>query len=116
MFATGATFICECSAFEESADGFRDVAVCVLRAQVHVGSTDGGKSESLPDAVAALAIAQVALKPVTLGARLFCIGNPSSVDLESTRQETIDFFPPTFREAQTIPHISLTCRESFRLF
>ena len=45
-----------------------------------------------------LAAASVATQPAALGARLFCVGNPSNVDLESLADggEGIEFEPPTF--------------------
>jgi hypothetical protein len=41
-----------------------------------------------------LAAATLASIPPKLGTRLFCVGNPSSIDLESCNQGTIEFEPP----------------------
>ena len=125
MFPSGRTFIAECAAVVETADGRRDVAVLLLGAEVLVtslplsrGSADAaaganGGAPSLCRAAGAAAkesralpAAVVSDTAAALGDRLFCIGNPSNVDLESLRRGCIDFEPPTW-------HASVGCCEGY---
>jgi hypothetical protein len=78
MFASGRVFICKCTAVEETADGTVDVAVLVLGAEVHVHSPASERDDARATAALSPPAAMLADVPVSLGARLFCVGNPSS--------------------------------------
>jgi hypothetical protein len=98
MFANKRTYICECTAVEETVDGCVDVAVLVLGDEVQVKSRSAPSPASCtsPGTLAPLAEARVADEPVAQGARLFCVGNPSNVDLESHNKGSSEFAPPIF--------------------
>eukprot|EP01043_Picozoa_sp_COSAG02_P059461 COSAG02_NODE_7586_length_2947_cov_2.376404_2_plen_486_part_00 len=116
MFASGRTFIAECAAVQETSDGIKDVAMVVLGAEVDVSSlpTSHGEQATGKSSLgqerqalatdtsatgtveAALPVAAVAETPVALGEKLFCVGNPSNVDLESLAQGSIEFEPATW--------------------
>ena len=111
MFASGRTFLAECVAVDESTNGTHDVSVLVLRSELDVSSLPhappappppggGGGGAEVRGTVTTAALppaARVAAKPVEAGDRLFCIGNPSSIDLESLRGDaTIEFSPPAW--------------------
>eukprot|EP01052_Picozoa_sp_SAG31_P026741 SAG31_NODE_2446_length_5678_cov_9.411185_8_plen_213_part_00 len=127
MFSSGRTFLAECAAAVETADGVevrwfgirsctsapsltltsdgrgksgpQDVAVLSLGAEVAVaglptqledtegsaGPSAAGSALAAPEHLepGALPAAEVADQAVELGGRLFCVGNPSNVDLES---------------------------------
>ena len=111
MFASGRTFVAECIAVEENADGTKDVAVLLLKAEVDLttGSGNGpprrGTKRSHSSSastnedfirqcrvrVPAVSVSHEAVGPSD---RLFCIGNPSKIDLE--RSGSIEFSPPTW--------------------
>ncbi|GMI23158.1 hypothetical protein TeGR_g5710 [Tetraparma gracilis] len=121
VFGSGRAFVATCVAAEETSDGSVDVAVVVLGAEVDLanvppapkpkrkrkrggpepevidlcGDDEGSEAEA---AAAPLGVAAVASSPVELGDRLFCVGNPSNVDLESisNRHGAIEFEPPTW--------------------
>lgn len=99
MFSSGRVFLAACAAVEETADGSADVAVLVLGAEIvapaAAAARDGGDPPA-PPARGPLAAAAVADAPCRLGDRLFCVGNPSNIDLESRRRGTIEFEPPTW--------------------
>jgi hypothetical protein len=93
MFASGATFLAVCVAVEESTDGCVDVAVLKLGVQLvpaHARQSTGA------DGLDILAAAQVASSAAASGERLFCVGNPSNVDLESLGKGSIEFEPPAW--------------------
>jgi hypothetical protein len=116
MFPSGRTFIAECAAVQETSDGTKDVAMVVLGAEVDVtslptshGEQPTGKSGLGPKRQApamdtsatgtvetALPAAAIAGTPVALGEKLFCVGNPSNVDLESLVEGSIEFEPATW--------------------
>jgi len=120
MFPSGRTFIAECAAVSESECGSRDTAVVVLGAELDVsslptrqagddprlkrlrseGSSDPDRDEVEPDscfvAPSNLPTAEVRSEAVEIGDRLFCVGNPSNVDLESIDHGEIEFEPPTW--------------------
>ena len=132
---SGRTFISECCAVDETADGGRDVAVVVLGAEVAVatlphtnagaaeaagkkssakrpgkkpaGQGGGGRGCGSPPTVLPPS-AVVAAEPVELGMPLFCIGNPSTIDLESLKGSgsSTEFEPPTW-------HTSVGCCEGY---
>ena len=93
MFASGATFVAHCVSVEESADGASDVAVLVLGAEC---ATVNDKHPA--SGVAALPpAAPLAGEEATLGSRVFCVGNPTNVDLESSKRgATCEFAPPAW--------------------
>jgi len=98
MFASGRTFFAECVAVKESVDGASDVAVLMLRDELpaaslpHPPPAEDGAAAALPPA------ARLASAPAELGERLFCVGNPSNVDLEAFRgkKASIAFDPPAW--------------------
>ena len=110
MFASGRTFIAECAAVCETADGTKDVALLALGAELQVSSlptsqtaaTIAGAGTAAREAHAAdsrahgLPAAALADEAVSFGERLFCIGNPSNVDLESLTEGGTEFEPPTW--------------------
>ena len=110
MFASGRTFIAECAAVCETADGTKDVALLALGAELQVSSlptlqtaaTIAGAGTTAREAHAAdsrahgLPAAALADEAVSFGERLFCIGNPSNVDLESLTEGGTEFEPPTW--------------------
>lgn len=100
MFPSGRTFLAECAAVVETCDGNKDVAALSLGAEINVSSLpvrqggtnrDGGDSDV---SAGALPFAELAKEAVELGGRLFCVGNPSNVNLESLRKGRIEFEPP----------------------
>ena len=107
MFASGRTFIAECVAVQESEDGSEDVAVATLGTELAVTTLPsssygaeavaaGAAAVGLVGLDAPLPAAEVAEEAVALGGRLFCVGNPSNVDLESLSEGGIEFEPPTW--------------------
>lgn len=84
MFASGRTFLATCSAVEETVDGSVDTACLTLGAEIWDTTSEP------------LYFAQIASAPVKFGEKLFCIGNPSQIDLESQSKGKISFEPPTF--------------------
>lgn len=108
MFPSGRAFIAECASVEESEDGTHDVALLMVGAELAVGTlplSQGGLPSSCEEDAAEEAAAEdgplpaavVATDPFELGDRLFCVGNPSSVDLESLKDGSgIEFDPPTW--------------------
>jgi len=113
MFPSGRMFFAECVAVVEDSDGNMDTAVVLLVREVAANdfpttsgaSTSAGKEESQKAAkvhalvcvdYASLPAAGVAHTAVTSGARLFCVGNPSSINLESTSESSNEFEPPTW--------------------
>jgi hypothetical protein len=108
MFPSGRVFIAECVAAIECLDGTDDVAALALVAEVLVDAVSGGGRRA-PVAVASpdpLPSARVAPASPNPGDRLFCVGNPSNVDLECRRAPAspgkrskppaTDFCPPTW--------------------
>ena len=115
---SGRTFLARCVAVEESADGVKDVAVVTMGAEVDVRGlpdSQGGREKEADVIViegdevengsggggcgnegGALPSALVADSACEKGGRLFCVGNPSNVDLESLSQGSISFEPPTW--------------------
>ena len=124
MFPSGRTFLCACVAVQETADGHEDAALLELgeelalsglidRNQGHSRAIQdepqdkhapsgavirGNHSQSQPQGERApLPAAALAAQGATAGASLFCVGNPSSIDLESLRSEaSIEFEPPAW--------------------
>ena len=93
MFASGRTFLATCVSVLEEENGTKDTAAMVLGAELAVPgvsfSREGGERGGLP-------FAELASSPAESGDKMFCVGNPSSVDLESMSSGTIDFEPPTW--------------------
>jgi len=109
MFASGRCFLTECCSQVESIDGSgeKDCCCTVLGTEIDVeclplslamddddeeeqqqlGRVEDSNNTSLASAV-------LATNAPLVGTRLFCIGNPSSIDLESCTQGTIEFEPP----------------------
>ena len=112
MFASGRTFIAECAAVQETADGTKDVALVALGAELDIRTLPTAQTATAPPAAVAaggaaaaaaggeawrgLPSASVAEEPASLGEELFCVGNPSNVDLESLSEGGIEFEPPTW--------------------
>lgn len=123
MFPSGRTFVAECAASAETADGTQDAAVLALGSEVMVqalpatqsgaGSDSGGAGKSKrkrggggkqggaqppPPSPPSLPVARIGERSVAEGERLFCVGNPSSIDLEtlSGAGGEIEFEPPTW--------------------
>ena len=99
MFASGRTFLARCVSVVESADGEQDVAAMVLGAEIDVPATRDGFDRGCGDdegGCDVLPSAALATTPATIGDPLFCVGNPSSVDLESITAGSIEFEPPTW--------------------
>ena len=98
MFGSGRTFLAECVAVDESTDGMHDVAVLALRTELAVSLLPPqADMDSTSGAAALPPAACVAATPVEAGGRLFCVGNPSSIDLESLGEDaTVEFAPPTW--------------------
>jgi len=123
MFASGRTFLAECTSVVETVDGFEDVAVLVLRAEVFVEDDEGGsvgvsvsveggkKKKRKKTKWNPLPSAEIAEDACEASDRLFCIGNPSNIDMEScsrgsgggggdssstSSKDSIEFEPPTF--------------------
>jgi len=91
MFASGRTFLAKCREVLETLDGSRDVALLDIQEEMNVGpDSDTGTESILPPA------AKVASDAVSRGAKLFCIGNPSNVDLESQEEEELELEPPAW--------------------
>ena len=106
MFGCGRTFLAECVAVEETLDGTRDSALLRLvepldlAALPEVADERGtAASRSSPEGEA-LPSAAVATEPVERGGRLFCVGNPSNVDLEKIGHGRIEFDPPTWHGSE----------------
>jgi hypothetical protein len=96
MFESGRTFLATCTAVQETADGHEDVALLQLHEdfEVNVGAHEEGVGFCLPPR------ADVASEGVTAGSRLFCVGNPSNIDLESLRSNAaIEFEPPAWHSS-----------------
>ena len=109
MFSSGRVFITECAATCETLDGTQDVAIVVLGAEIPLQSlptmtsngntidlTDADESTDESESMTSLPFATVAKEAVKVGERLFCVGNPSSINLESIHPGTIEFSPPCF--------------------
>ena len=100
MFPSGRTFLCVCVAVDESADGSRDVAACTLEMELELAPLERcdlrQRHPSALGAPSALPAAVIATQPMTSGSRLVCVGNPSSVDLESQSRGAIEFKPPAW--------------------
>lgn len=102
VFASGRTFLAQCCAVEESLGGDRDVSVMVLGAELPLqvlpgcggGIRKGARGSRVSNEM--LPAANVAAAPAIIGAKLFCVGNPSNIDLESLSKGGIDFEPPTW--------------------
>uniref|UniRef100_A0A6U6CCM1 Serine protease n=1 Tax=Odontella aurita TaxID=265563 RepID=A0A6U6CCM1_9STRA len=104
MFASGRTFIAECTNVLETSDGSKDVALMMLGAELDVSSLPVSNTAraavrgtgAAASGASGLPAAEIANKAVSLGDSLFCVGNPSNVDLESLTQGGIEFEPPTW--------------------
>ena len=93
MFPSGRTFVAECSSAVESIDGAQDVATVTLGVEIELGSLPTRQGEGRPDMDVEpcdrgdeLPTAVVADSSLEHGEKLFCVGNPSNVDLESLTQ------------------------------
>jgi len=90
MFPSGRIFIAECRVVQETLDGSNDVAILVLGAELAISPLH--TTDTMPQPPAAV----VAGEAVAKGSQLFCIGNPSNVDLESHEEEDLELDPPTW--------------------
>lgn len=109
MFPSGRTFLSECAAQVETLDGTKDVAVVVLGTEIDLHSLPllvGNGDESKEGSSDYPPMALFGREPASVGERLFCVGNPSSIDLESIDEGTIEFEPPTW-------HTSIGCCEGY---
>lgn len=102
MFPSGHVFIVRCVSVVESEDGSgcQDVAVMALECEVGLEAEPDAKCKRKPHQVARASLslpwARVASTRAKAGKQLFCIGNPSNVDLESARKGKLDFTPPAW--------------------
>lgn len=98
MFPSGATFLAKCVACLETSDGGQDVAVLELGAEITSRPPcSQPKSQSTSSSSAGhLPASLVATKSAELGDSLFCVGNPSNVDLEDLKGGGLEFEPPTW--------------------
>ena len=87
VFPSERAFLTRCVSCVESADGLKDVAVMQILHEIPLWRS---VPAALPPA------SRVSTNPVELGARIFCIGNPSNVDLESLNGGDCEFEPPTW--------------------
>ena len=86
MFPSGRVFIAECKAVQECLDASMDVALLVLKQELDLDSSSNVHGNA--DAEwCNLPAADIADEAVSSGSQLFCIGNPSNVDLESQERE-----------------------------
>ena len=92
VFPSERTFLTRCIAVEETVDGGVDVAVVQIEAEIDVGNGTNCNNDrnnqqhnrgSPPAAV-------LANEPCEIGADLFCIGNPSQINLENSTVRKID--------------------------
>jgi hypothetical protein len=91
MFPSGRVFLAKCVAVSETSDGTSDTAALQLIAAV----THGPFTSETPLPFASLATAT----PSSLqkSDQLFCVGNPSCIDLESSSSSaTVEFTPATW--------------------
>lgn len=89
MFSNGRVFEAICKAVEETIDGKKDVAVLSLENEIIIKSSTKSSENQLSSACLALASPEY-------GNKLFTVGNPSNIDLESNSNDTIEFEPPIF--------------------
>ena len=87
MFPSGRVFLSRCVAVRETEDGEEDAAL--LELEEEIGAGGGGGLPPPP-------VATLAPKGAEPDDRLFSIGNPSSVDLESVEGGELEFEPPTW--------------------
>jgi hypothetical protein len=121
MFSSGRTFLTECAANLETLDGTQDVAVVMLGVEINVqllpSSIEDTEDTQVPDHAQKtnsgtvpdadidvdadnldhLPVALIGTDSPLVGDLLFCVGNPSSIDLETFGDGgTIEFEPPTW--------------------
>ena len=104
MFPNGLVFLAKCVAVTESSDGMSDTAALRLIAVVNTRSLEN--LQSLP-------CAHLASTPPSVNTNVLCIGNPSSIDLESRVRKKINFSPATWhssvgRIVSVMPHKLVT--------
>ncbi len=91
MFVDGRVYLATCVSVVENATGSSDVAAMRLVAEVPLTVTASAASPlPLPPH------SEIAPTPAQEGDDVFCVGNPSSIDLESTSVSTIQFQPATW--------------------
>mmetsp|Transcript_12834 Transcript_12834/g.20942 ORF Transcript_12834/g.20942 Transcript_12834/m.20942 type:complete len:401 (-) Transcript_12834:1477-2679(-) len=97
MFPSGSVFLARCVAVTEGENGILDSAalrICALVMDFPAASY--GDCDSSVD-YDLLPVATVSSTPAVAGTELLCIGNPSSIDLESVASnKNIEFDPPTW--------------------
>lgn len=96
MFPSGRMFFTTCIATEENASGTRDVAVMKIGDEIILDSRGKRKRTENDTSKGALPSGHIAMSPATNGTSLFCIGNPSNIDLESGNHDDIEFNPPAW--------------------
>ena len=111
MFPSGQVFLAQCVAVCETADGTSDTAALRLTAVVSASAAPHTRTANTLTASAAISASSSPLLPfATLASTepstttslseplLFCIGNPSSIDLESLSKsnQTVNFSPATW--------------------
>lgn len=94
VFPNGKAFLAKCVAVSESKDGILDTAVMQLLATIPFPQS--GAPGSFGEVL--LPFARLSADPALPGSDIFCIGNPSSIDLESVskKKQTVEFNPPTW--------------------
>ena len=92
MFADGRVFVVKCVKCLEGEDGAKDVAACVIVSEVQVGADFGA---SIPHAV-------IRSAPIAANQKVFTVGNPSSIDLESATRATVEFTPACFHTSHGV--------------
>ncbi|GMH73173.1 hypothetical protein TL16_g06113 [Triparma laevis f. inornata] len=103
MLANSRIFESGCINVEESLDGTKDVAMLELGDEIILSSQMPSEE---------ITYAELAIVPPTSGDQIFTVGNPSNIDLESTRvsrsgtPNSIEFDPPIF-------HLSLGTCENY---
>lgn len=100
MFPSGRMVLARCASVIESPDGVSDVAVLHLGAEIDLASLHPTGRPSFPRA-------SLARQAAREGERLFCVGNPSDMDLEEPNHGNTEFEPPIW-------HTSVGCCEGYK--
>jgi hypothetical protein len=96
VFPSERAFLTRCVSCVESADGLKDVAVMQILHEIPLSSSFQSSTKQSKPPLALPPASRVSTTPAELGARIFCIGNPSNVDLESLNGGDSEFEPPTW--------------------
>mmetsp|Transcript_29764 Transcript_29764/g.38380 ORF Transcript_29764/g.38380 Transcript_29764/m.38380 type:complete len:461 (+) Transcript_29764:52-1434(+) len=107
MFPSGRIFMTQCISVIETDDGGVDVALLQIKTEISLREQDSSSSLSLLSSTSSspsstllyqLPYAKLATNEIQSGEDLFCIGNPSNIDLESlsSKNKKLEFEPPTW--------------------